>query len=62
MEYKMHGPAASPVKITPRIIIHGGAGNVTPRTIPPELHSEYMKALLDIVSLSDRPKFLSYPH
>lgn len=35
--------------IIPRIIIHGGAGNITPETIPPGDQIVYRKALLKIL-------------
>ncbi|KAI9835875.1 MAG: hypothetical protein M1819_001773 [Sarea resinae] len=31
--------------IKPRIIIHGGAGNITPSTVPPSVHAAYTSAL-----------------
>ena len=37
-------------RIAPRLIIHGGAGNITPSTLPPELYQEYRASLLTIVS------------
>lgn len=46
MEYKTP-PAA---KITPRLIIHGGAGNITPSSLPPALYAAYTSALLRILS------------
>lgn len=39
-------------KLTPRIIIHGGAGNVNRSTLTPEAHAIYKSALLDILAES----------
>ncbi|KAK4466811.1 L-asparaginase [Cladorrhinum samala] len=44
-------------KFQPRIIIHGGAGNITPANLPPKLYEEYRSSLLTIVS-----KTHSYMH
>ncbi|KAI0022933.1 L-asparaginase precursor [Xylariomycetidae sp. FL0641] len=41
-------------KVKPRLIIHGGAGNIRKETMPPELYAEYRKALLTIVTETDR--------
>ena len=38
------------VKIKPRLIIHGGAGNLTPAILPPVQYEAFRKALLSIVS------------
>ncbi len=46
MEYK---PQLSSPKVRPRLIIHGGAGNITPATLPPEKYQAYRAALLSIV-------------
>jgi L-asparaginase len=46
MEYKQQ---PSPAKVQPRIIIHGGAGNITPATLTPERYTEFRTALLTIV-------------
>jgi L-asparaginase len=45
--------------IKPRIIIHGGAGNITKTTIPPDRYNEYRTSLLRI--LSQASFVLSYP-
>ncbi|KAK4224008.1 L-asparaginase [Podospora fimiseda] len=37
-------------KFQPRIIIHGGAGNITPANLPPDLYNQYRASLLTIVS------------
>jgi L-asparaginase len=48
MEYKpQHQRKPS---IVPRLIIHGGAGNIKPSTVPPEKWAAYRAALLGIVS------------
>ncbi|KAK0103526.1 hypothetical protein ONS95_005547 [Cadophora gregata] len=36
--------------ITPRIIIHGGAGNITPSNLPPSQYREFHHSLLTILS------------
>ncbi|GAB1315582.1 beta-aspartyl-peptidase [Madurella fahalii] len=48
MEYKIQQPARP--KLKPRLIIHGGAGNITPASFPPDRYKEYRTALLTIVS------------
>ena len=45
MEYKVQGQLA----IKPRLIIHGGAGNIQPDKFTPERYAAYRKALLTIV-------------
>jgi L-asparaginase len=55
MEYKRRQPP--PPKLQPRLIIHGGAGNITPATLTPERYAEYRSALLTIV----RPTPVSLP-
>ncbi|KAL2759292.1 hypothetical protein ACRALDRAFT_1028041 [Sodiomyces alcalophilus JCM 7366] len=47
MEYKLQRPPGS--KIKPRLIIHGGAGNITPANLPPARYREYRSSLLSIV-------------
>ncbi|KAK2009440.1 N-terminal nucleophile aminohydrolase [Colletotrichum eremochloae] len=49
MEYKRQSPAA--VKVKPRLIIHGGAGNIKPSNLAPPEYEAYRRALLTIVSL-----------
>lgn len=39
---------------TPRIIVHGGAGNISRSNLPPERQKEYRKALLYILSASNK--------
>ncbi|KAH6618230.1 nucleophile aminohydrolase [Chaetomium sp. MPI-SDFR-AT-0129] len=51
MEYKRLQPA-SPAKIQPRLIIHGGAGNITPANLTPDRYAEFRAALLTIISKS----------
>ncbi|KAL2257697.1 hypothetical protein VTK26DRAFT_9299 [Humicola hyalothermophila] len=48
MEYKRQ-PNRSP-NLQPRLIIHGGAGNITPASLPPDRYQEFRKALLTIIS------------
>ncbi|KAK4043322.1 nucleophile aminohydrolase [Parachaetomium inaequale] len=68
MEYKRQQP--SPPKLQPRLIIHGGAGNITPATLTPERYAEFRAALLTIISKSHHfmttptttPTPLSPPH
>ncbi|KAK3401746.1 putative 20S proteasome subunit alpha type 2 [Sordaria brevicollis] len=48
MEYKPQ-PQSS-VRVQPRLIIHGGAGNITPASLGPELYVAYRSSLLTIVS------------
>jgi L-asparaginase len=45
MEYKEHQP-----KMQPRIVIHGGAGNIVRRNFPQEKYKAYREALLTIAS------------
>jgi hypothetical protein len=40
---------AEPPEVKPRLVIHGGAGNIHPDTYPPEKFQAYRKALVDIV-------------
>lgn len=48
MEYKRQDPTA--VKVKPRLIIHGGAGNIKPSNLAPPEYEGYRHALLTIVS------------
>lgn len=50
MEYKRQSPTA--VKVKPRLIIHGGAGNIKPANLAPPQYAEYRAALLTIVHAS----------
>ncbi|GKT60053.1 L-asparaginase precursor [Colletotrichum tofieldiae] len=48
MEYKRQSPAA--FKVKPRLIIHGGAGNIKPSNLAPPEYEAYRRALLTIIS------------
>ena len=48
MEYKTQHQ--STLKVKPRLIIHGGAGNIQRRNYPPDKLQAYRAALIDIVS------------
>lgn len=51
MEYKPQPSTTSGhVRVQPRLIIHGGAGNITPASLGPELYAAYRSSLLTIVS------------
>ena len=54
MEYKPQHPDAAEVRIRPRIIIHGGAGNIQRKGYPADKYDEYRSALLTIVRLPSR--------
>lgn len=45
MEYRRPQP-----RIKPRLIIHGGAGNIKPTNLTPERYQAVRKSLLDMVS------------
>ncbi|KAH8816038.1 nucleophile aminohydrolase [Xylogone sp. PMI_703] len=49
MEYKAQ-PNPNSSRITPRLIIHGGAGNILPSNLPPAKYKAYHDSLLHIVS------------
>lgn len=49
MEYKQH---RQHVKTKPRLIIHGGAGNIG-LSMPPSRYEQYKTALLTIVSATN---------
>lgn len=62
MEYKQQPQVA--FKIKPRLIIHGGAGNIKPTNLTPERYQAVRKSLLGMVrnappSLSPRRQFVS---
>jgi L-asparaginase len=59
MEYKPL-PFQRGNKITPRLVIHGGAGNITPSSLPPARYKEYHDALLSVVSKTHH--YLLSPH
>ncbi|KAF2223796.1 nucleophile aminohydrolase [Elsinoe ampelina] len=46
----MSSPTPTKTPIKPRIIIHGGAGAITPANLPPALYAAHRAALLGIVS------------
>ncbi|KAF3761245.1 hypothetical protein M406DRAFT_52630 [Cryphonectria parasitica EP155] len=53
MEYKraQHLPPPAPVKvIKPRLIIHGGAGNIKPTNLTPERYQAVRKSLLGMIA------------
>ncbi|PTD05242.1 Isoaspartyl peptidase [Fusarium culmorum] len=41
-------------RVKPRLVIHGGAGNIHPDTYPPEKFQAYRKALVEIVTRTDQ--------
>ncbi|EFQ32271.1 asparaginase [Colletotrichum graminicola M1.001] len=49
MQYKRQPPAAAAVKVKPRLIIHGGAGNIKPSNLAPPEYDAYRHALLMII-------------
>lgn len=51
---------SKPKLVTPRIIIHGGAGNITRDNLPPEALAVYRNALLDILGKAN--ELLTKPH
>lgn len=60
MDYKpQFGPQESKVLIQPRIIIHGGAGNILPTNLPPAKYVAFASALLRI--LGQAHAFLTSP-
>lgn len=48
MEYKR--PQSTAAKVRPRLIIHGGAGNIKPTNLTPERYQAVRKSLLGMVS------------
>ncbi|KAH6843260.1 nucleophile aminohydrolase [Chaetomium sp. MPI-CAGE-AT-0009] len=50
MEYKPQTPFPPSPQLQPRLIIHGGAGNITPATLTPQRYAEFRTALLTIIS------------
>lgn len=50
MEYKRPQSTFSP-RIKPRLIIHGGAGNIKPTNLTPERYQAVRASLLGMVSL-----------
>lgn len=55
MEYEKQSPANATVRIKPRLIIHGGAGNITRQNLSEAKYHAYRSALLSIVRLSLSP-------
>lgn len=53
MEYKR--PPPPPANLRPRLILHGGAGNITPSTLTPDRYAEFRTALLTIVQPPPTP-------
>jgi len=53
MEYKRQ-TKIKPASITPRLIIHGGAGNILPSNLSPEKYRAYHDSLLTILSTAHR--------
>ncbi|KAF4464199.1 L-asparaginase precursor [Fusarium albosuccineum] len=51
MEYKAQNQ--NPPAVKPRLIIHGGAGNIQRQDYPPDKYQAYRKALIDIVTETD---------
>lgn len=49
MDYQKQDHAASKAKIKPRLIIHGGAGNILRKNYPEDKYQAYRTALLSIV-------------
>jgi L-asparaginase len=58
MEYKKPSSSSSS-SITPRLIIHGGAGNILPSNLPPKKYRAYHDSLLRILSTTHH--FLTSP-
>ncbi|EHK26919.1 uncharacterized protein TRIVIDRAFT_85618 [Trichoderma virens Gv29-8] len=65
MEYRQQQPVSdSKVKIQPRLIIHGGAGNIRRSNFPADKYAAYRSSLLSIVSKTRdymNPPTQSYP-
>lgn len=53
MEYKR--PAQSSPKMKPRLIIHGGAGNIKPTNLTPERYKAVRESLLGMVIVNLSP-------
>lgn len=54
--------STKPVPITPRIIIHGGAGNITRANLPSKSYDAYRNALLSILSSANSELLKSGAH
>lgn len=50
MEYKR--PVQTSPKVKPRLIIHGGAGNIKPSNLTPERYNAVRQSLLEMVLIS----------
>ncbi|KAL7806708.1 N-terminal nucleophile aminohydrolase [Trichoderma aethiopicum] len=50
MEYRTPPVSEAKLRIQPRLIIHGGAGNIQRSNFPPEKYAAYRDALLSIVT------------
>ncbi|KAI1436499.1 L-asparaginase precursor [Xylaria sp. CBS 124048] len=46
-------PSKAPPKVQPRIIIHGGAGNIQRRTTDPDQYQQHRHSLLSIITSTD---------
>ena len=55
-----HKPAPSSLRLKPRIIIHGGAGNIVRDNFPPEKLQAFRKALLTIVRPWQHPLIIVF--
>lgn len=49
MNYEKQAPSHCSIKVQPRIVIHGGAGNIVRKNFPEEKYKAYRSALLTIV-------------
>ncbi|KHN95952.1 L-asparaginase precursor [Metarhizium album ARSEF 1941] len=58
MQYEKHPPPSQAVKAQPRIVIHGGAGNIARANFPSDKYSAYRDALLTIWSATQKPSAL----
>lgn len=50
MEYRQQPVSDAQVRIQPRLIIHGGAGNILQSNFPADKYAAYRTSLLSIVS------------
>lgn len=53
MEYNIKQQQQAAPSIKPRLIIHGGAGNIKPTNLTPERYQAVRKSLLAMVSERD---------
>lgn len=51
MEYKQQLPS-KPSSVAPRLIIHGGAGNILPSNLSPERYTQFHDSLLSILAIA----------